>query len=216
MVVVRYRIRRSKDEAAADKQTASGKGSGGQGSKDSGVVKRTERRSRNGCLTCRSRKKKCDERKPLCTSCRRNMLPCRWLDIETAALTSISSHGDILDSEPPDRFLNCTLENWKCEYEVVGDYWFFSLPRKEKIFEYTVILEKDNTLWRLRADEPLKQPLSKFPTHGQLDKKSSFGAGARSGKLLKFHLGSERPTTDTNYLLASMGLPMQNGELFML
>lgn len=36
------------------------------------------RRSRTGCLTCRSRRKKCDEVRPRCAGCRRNQLPCDW------------------------------------------------------------------------------------------------------------------------------------------
>ena len=35
-------------------------------------------RTRSGCLTCRWRKKKCDEEKPRCTGCRRNQLVCEW------------------------------------------------------------------------------------------------------------------------------------------
>lgn len=35
------------------------------------------RRSRNGCLTCRKRKKRCDE-KPTCDTCERLRLPCRY------------------------------------------------------------------------------------------------------------------------------------------
>lgn len=35
-------------------------------------------RSRLGCLTCRRRKKKCDEVKPICTACLRNNLGCLW------------------------------------------------------------------------------------------------------------------------------------------
>ncbi|KAF2020038.1 hypothetical protein BU24DRAFT_419629 [Aaosphaeria arxii CBS 175.79] len=35
-------------------------------------------RTRAGCLTCRSRKKKCDEVKPRCAGCRRNQLACEW------------------------------------------------------------------------------------------------------------------------------------------
>ncbi|KAM4055854.1 fungal specific transcription factor [Hirsutella rhossiliensis] len=35
-------------------------------------------RSRSGCFTCRRRKKKCNEEKPLCSGCRRNKLDCRW------------------------------------------------------------------------------------------------------------------------------------------
>ncbi|ODA77347.1 hypothetical protein RJ55_06975 [Drechmeria coniospora] len=35
-------------------------------------------RSRTGCFTCRRRKKKCSEEKPICSGCRRNKLDCRW------------------------------------------------------------------------------------------------------------------------------------------
>ena len=35
-------------------------------------------RSRQGCFSCRRRKKKCDEIKPICTACLRNSLGCTW------------------------------------------------------------------------------------------------------------------------------------------
>ena len=35
-------------------------------------------RVRTGCLTCRARKKKCDEAKPVCAGCKRNKLACQW------------------------------------------------------------------------------------------------------------------------------------------
>lgn len=35
-------------------------------------------RSRTGCFTCRRRKKKCNEEKPICSGCRRNRLECTW------------------------------------------------------------------------------------------------------------------------------------------
>lgn len=35
-------------------------------------------RSTAGCLTCRRRKKKCDQTKPRCTGCTRNQLTCNW------------------------------------------------------------------------------------------------------------------------------------------
>lgn len=34
--------------------------------------------SLTGCLTCRRRKKKCDENKPICVGCSRNKLQCTW------------------------------------------------------------------------------------------------------------------------------------------
>ncbi|KAL2783779.1 fungal-specific transcription factor domain-containing protein [Aspergillus keveii] len=35
-------------------------------------------RSRGGCISCKARKKKCDEMRPQCSDCRRLDLPCRW------------------------------------------------------------------------------------------------------------------------------------------
>lgn len=35
-------------------------------------------RSRTGCFTCRRRKKKCNEEKPICSGCKRNKLECSW------------------------------------------------------------------------------------------------------------------------------------------
>ncbi|KNG91367.1 Zn(II)2Cys6 transcription factor [Aspergillus nomiae NRRL 13137] len=44
-------------------------------------------RSRTGCLTCRRRKKKCDERHPICSGCNRNQLPCEWVSNELVSKT---------------------------------------------------------------------------------------------------------------------------------
>lgn len=35
-------------------------------------------RRKTGCQTCRGRRKKCDERKPVCLGCQRNKLQCSW------------------------------------------------------------------------------------------------------------------------------------------
>jgi hypothetical protein len=54
-----------------------------------------KRRTRTGCLTCRTRRKKCDEMKPSCLACRRNYLSCKWP--ETNSVTGeAASTDDIL------------------------------------------------------------------------------------------------------------------------
>ncbi|OAA60378.1 Zn(2)-C6 fungal-type DNA-binding domain protein [Niveomyces insectorum RCEF 264] len=40
------------------------------------------RRTTTGCLTCRRRKKKCDEARPSCAACIRNKVPCTWPDAD--------------------------------------------------------------------------------------------------------------------------------------
>ncbi|GAA5938710.1 Zn(II)2Cys6 transcription factor [Sporobolomyces koalae] len=50
------------------------------------AVKPKKTRTRNGCLTCRARKKRCDEQRPACTGCSRLALECEWEDAERSAI----------------------------------------------------------------------------------------------------------------------------------
>lgn len=49
-----------------------------QGLQGVGGATMIKRRSRMGCLTCRRRKKRCDENRPLCEECKRLRLNCCW------------------------------------------------------------------------------------------------------------------------------------------
>ncbi|KAF3395041.1 hypothetical protein DPV78_009189 [Talaromyces pinophilus] len=40
--------------------------------------KRTIERTRTGCRTCRTRKVKCDEKRPACTQCCKGQRNCEW------------------------------------------------------------------------------------------------------------------------------------------
>ena len=58
-------------------------------------------RVRTGCLTCRVRKKKCDEQKPRCRGCTRNHLNCRWPREQTASEEDESvTRRDVEESTP--------------------------------------------------------------------------------------------------------------------
>jgi Fungal specific transcription factor domain/Fungal Zn(2)-Cys(6) binuclear cluster domain len=61
-------------------------------------------RVRTGCLTCRARKKKCDERKPRCHGCERNYVTCRWPPHVQASMckSPSSSHEDERELQNPD------------------------------------------------------------------------------------------------------------------
>ncbi|SCU79771.1 LAME_0B00298g1_1 [Lachancea meyersii CBS 8951] len=52
--------------------------SGTRSSNGEDIVRRIEKRSKNGCLTCRQRRKKCDEVFPNCGGCVKNNLNCEW------------------------------------------------------------------------------------------------------------------------------------------
>lgn len=41
-------------------------------------LNQTKTRAKSGCLTCRRRRKKCDERKPTCSNCVKWHVPCNW------------------------------------------------------------------------------------------------------------------------------------------
>ncbi|AET38382.1 Zn(II)2Cys6 transcription factor Ecym_2672 [Eremothecium cymbalariae DBVPG len=194
MVVVRYRMRRSKEDAlplAQDSGTFGWYGDSGVKEKTN-IVKKTEKRSRNGCLTCRARRKKCDETKPKCIGCQRNLLLCRWSDKEGGS-TETSPNGDEVGIKANDGFLNCTLESWEGEYDV-GDYYkFISIPSGQVKFEYTVALDKTGCIWRIHSDNG-RQRLQKFPTYGQLGK-SSITTFSHPLKIVKVQSGPRRVKT---------------------
>ncbi|KAH7175844.1 fungal-specific transcription factor domain-containing protein [Dactylonectria macrodidyma] len=58
-------------------------------------------RSRTGCFTCRRRKKKCNEEKPICSGCKRNKLECHW-----PAESSNSSNSQKRDAAAPGSGVN--------------------------------------------------------------------------------------------------------------
>lgn len=64
-------------------------------------------RCKTGCICCRLRKKKCDERKPVCTGCSKLGLTCSWLESEEFAwrvrmgLSRNIDVGSSLDRENP-------------------------------------------------------------------------------------------------------------------
>lgn len=57
-------------------------------------------RSRTGCTTCRIRKKKCDEQRPVCRACRARQLTCYGFDAPTPTwVTGAASWGEVMDSK---------------------------------------------------------------------------------------------------------------------
>ncbi|XEV07189.1 hypothetical protein FSHL1_012476 [Fusarium sambucinum] len=62
--------------------------------------RRNQPRSKNGCLTCRSKRKKCDETKPRCTSCVRSNQTCVWPSKDEQESLN-SSAASTSDSSPP-------------------------------------------------------------------------------------------------------------------
>ncbi|KAF4983909.1 hypothetical protein FZEAL_786 [Fusarium zealandicum] len=59
-------------------------------------------RSRTGCYTCRRRKKKCDEKKPICSGCKRNKLECHWPEPTNSSSSSQPPASKAGASAAPD------------------------------------------------------------------------------------------------------------------
>ncbi|KAF5580778.1 transcriptional activator UGA3 [Fusarium pseudocircinatum] len=55
--------------------------------------RRNHPRSKNGCLTCRTKRKKCDEVKPVCSSCTRTGQECVWPAQENTSQRAIPQDG---------------------------------------------------------------------------------------------------------------------------
>lgn len=53
----------------------------------------TRTRTKSGCLTCRLRRKKCDERKPTCYNCEASQRTCKWPSFRVIELSSASKAG---------------------------------------------------------------------------------------------------------------------------
>lgn len=91
----------------------------------------TKRRTKTGCLTCRMRRKKCDELKPSCVACRRNHLPCKWPDTSPTSEEGSStdtSEGkkvsrQLVKASPSEGLdLSYVLSSLPSEYQI-GDYY---------------------------------------------------------------------------------------------
>ncbi|KAF4440603.1 Transcriptional activator UGA3 [Fusarium acutatum] len=57
--------------------------------------RRNHPRSKNGCLTCRTKRKKCDEVKPVCSSCTRTGQECVWPTQENTSQRASPDDGNL-------------------------------------------------------------------------------------------------------------------------
>ncbi|KAF2199339.1 hypothetical protein GQ43DRAFT_119152 [Delitschia confertaspora ATCC 74209] len=69
-----------------------------QHSESNGITKRKQSKSRNGCITCKAKRLKCDETKPSCQQCARRSVTCggykkdfKWRPFEEASFTGKAS-----------------------------------------------------------------------------------------------------------------------------
>lgn len=136
------------------------------GNKTTAVVKKTERRSKSGCLTCRNRKKKCDELRPSCQGCRRNFLECIWPEdcLSPAQTNEVAKKSD-------EAFFNLTVEDLKSTYSCsnpksVTKYKNLSAIKSTENF-VTLHINKKGGL-KLSGKDGRYMEVAEFPTIEQL------------------------------------------------
>lgn len=78
-------LRKTMDCSSVSSQAPSSSSSGSRRVRRKPIPIKGHKKSRNGCLTCRSRRVKCSERFPECASCARLNLPCEWPETLKAA-----------------------------------------------------------------------------------------------------------------------------------
>lgn len=76
--------------------------------------RRRHYRSKAGCLACRQRRKKCDEKRPRCTGCWRNMLECTWPDAHQSGCTDSDHESGIMDSPTSTRLSGLAFHSEAC------------------------------------------------------------------------------------------------------
>lgn len=143
------------------------------------IVKTTERRSKSGCLTCRNRKKKCDELRPSCQGCKRNFLKCVW---PGNCLSPAQANELVKKSD--GSFFNLTVDDLKNTYYCCN-------PRslnKCKNLSATSDTEKFVTLHinkkgglKLKRKDGRYMEVAEFPTIEQLTNDSEDFDGENSG-----------------------------------
>lgn len=64
------------------------------------AMSRCRLRSSNGCAQCRSRRKKCDETKPVCQACHRLRLACSWKSSDNPIRPSLNAQSTMINPTP--------------------------------------------------------------------------------------------------------------------
>jgi Fungal Zn(2)-Cys(6) binuclear cluster domain len=88
---------RSTKNAARRPLASSGQTAITAGVQNGGIAKPKQSKSRNGCITCKGKRLKCDETKPTCEQCRKRNVQCggyskafKWRSFEEANFTGKS------------------------------------------------------------------------------------------------------------------------------
>ncbi|KAF9003782.1 hypothetical protein BDZ89DRAFT_1169433 [Hymenopellis radicata] len=120
------------------------------------MAARTYTKSRTGCKTCRRRKVKCDETRPICINCTRREIECLWgetpIDQHSFSYPRIhagpssfppifaSTSLDLKGIELMHQYTTSTCFTI-CEDPVASDVWRLTIPRLAVMIENKLLLD---------------------------------------------------------------------------
>lgn len=108
------------------------------------------KRSKNGCLTCKIRKKKCGERRPVCLDCERLHKECVWIDRATMSEEYIREIRKKLEEEES----GLKLRKRKSKFEKENETPLSLEKSQEEMPETTIRKEPaQETVKRIRTEE---------------------------------------------------------------
>lgn len=136
-------------------------------------MRTVKRRTITGCLTCRRRKKKCDEVKPVCTGCERNFLQCEWPDYSDGRIRRRRMESDNLKPEqtPQKLLLEKNSRQPDLQFNIIKckSQEFFRYGRLKWQFELYTKGEKSDTLYKFDDESQNFVPIDEFPKDGFIE-----------------------------------------------
>jgi hypothetical protein len=118
-------------------------------------------RSRSGCLSCRRRKKKCDETKPICAACLRNALSCVWPDTSPlGAAPEVVSTPQLQTQTFPARSVPAS-DAWALTIGAPRDLPTITIPASPSSFPLLGSAASGSETWRL-LDHYLKDTANRL------------------------------------------------------
>jgi len=127
-------------------------------------------RSASGCLSCRRRRKKCDEIRPVCSACRRNFIDCTWPHAkgEIAGERVSPTEASAARKTPSVSFISfsATFEQSSCPSPSTGDSFHNVDQRRYAIPERPLDKEDGRHLFRYFAGTEGQSPTLATPERG--------------------------------------------------
>ncbi|KAK2053863.1 hypothetical protein LY76DRAFT_254194 [Colletotrichum caudatum] len=105
-------------------------------------------RSREGCLTCKRRKVKCDESRPRCSHCERLNLECKWRP-QSSAAAAAAAHSVLAAAGPPASGRSPAMPSHATDASVSPAASVFQhVQAVDEIFDYASFMWDAGDVWQ--------------------------------------------------------------------